>query len=69
MWENNRNYFLLYLNIQCECFGLLNELVRSEYKVLNTGGLTGWNSTILIQEILGQLEVTCGKPSAAISQA
>ena len=67
MWENDRNYFLSYINIHCACFRLLDELVRPEYKVSNIGGLTGWNSTMTIQEILGQLETTFGKPSAAIS--
>jgi hypothetical protein len=67
IWANKRNYFLLYGNIHCACFRLLDDLVRREYKVSNIDGLTGWNSTMLIQEILAQLEGTFGKPSAAIS--
>jgi hypothetical protein len=67
MWDNDRNYFLSYGNIHRACFRLLDDLVRPEYKVSNIGGLTGWNSTMSIQEILAQLETTFGKPSAAIS--
>ena len=67
IWENDRNYFQSYGNIHRACFRLLDELVRPEYKVSNINGLTGWNSTMSIQEILAQLECTFGKPSAAIS--
>ncbi len=67
MWDNNRNYFMSYLNIHRACFRLLDELVRPEYKVSNIAGLTRWNSTMSIQEILDQLESTYGKPSSAIS--
>jgi hypothetical protein len=67
MWENDRNYHMSYSNIHQACFRLLDELVRPEYKVSNIAGLMGWNSTMSIQEILGQLEATFGKPSSAIS--
>ena len=67
IWENDRNYFQSYGNIHRACFRLLDELVRPEYKVSNINGLTGWNSTMSIQEIMAQLEFTFGRPSAAIS--
>ena len=67
LWENDRNYFLSYGNIHRACFRLLDELVRQEYKVSNRPGLTGWNSTMSILEILSQLETTFGKPPAAMS--
>jgi hypothetical protein len=67
MWEHDRNYYMSYSNIHRACFRLLDELVRPEYKVSNIAGLTGWNSTMSIQEILGQLEATFGKSSVAIS--
>ncbi len=35
IWENDRNYFLSYSNIHKACFRLLDELIRSEYKVSN----------------------------------
>ncbi len=67
LWDNDRNYFLSYGNIHRASFRLLDDLIRAEYKVSNISGLTGWNSTMSIQEILAQLETTFGKPSANIS--
>jgi hypothetical protein len=66
LWENNRNYFLLYENIHRASFRLLNEIVRPEYKVSNIAGLNGWNSTMTIQAILSQLKMTFGRPSAMV---
>ena len=66
IWENERTYFQSYGNIHRACFRLLDELIRPEYKVSNVSGLTGWNSTMSIQEIFAQLEYTFGKPSAYI---
>jgi hypothetical protein len=67
LWDNDRNYFLSYVNVHRACFRLLDELIHPEYKVSNQPGLSGWNSTMLIQSILAQLEVTFGKPTAAIT--
>ena len=67
IWENERTYFQSYGNIHRACFRLLDELIRPEYKVSNVSGLTGWNSTMSIQEILAQLETTFGKPSAYLA--
>jgi hypothetical protein len=43
---------------------MLNELVPNQFKVSNTPTLMGWNSTMLIHEILTQLEDRYGKPSS-----
>ncbi len=64
IWENDKNYFLSYMNIHRACFRLLNELLCPEFKASNIPGLTGWNSTMSIQAILSQLESTYGKPTA-----
>ena len=66
LWENNRHYFLSYENIHRACFRLLDDIVRPEFKVSNIPGLQGWNSTMTIQAILGQLEFTFGRPSATV---
>ena len=67
LWDNDRNYFLSYVNVHRACFCLLDELIRPEYKVSNQPGLSGLNSTMSIQTILSQLETTFGKPTAAIT--
>jgi hypothetical protein len=64
LWENARNYYLLYINISRACFRMLDELVRNKYKVSNDPNLLGWNPTMSIQLILAQLEISDGKPTA-----
>jgi hypothetical protein len=66
MWEYDRRYYLSYENIHRACFRLLDEIVRPEFKVSNIPGLNGWNSTMTIQAILGQLETTFGRPSGTV---
>jgi hypothetical protein len=66
LWESARNYFLSYENINRACFRLLDEIVRPEYKVSNFPGGIGWNSTMSIQDILSQLEMTFGRPSGTV---
>ena len=66
LWQNTRNYFLSYENINRACFRLLDEIVRPEYKVSNLPGLNGWNSTMTVQEILSELETTFGRPSGTV---
>jgi hypothetical protein len=41
LWENEQNYYLLYINISCACFRMLEELVRDEYKVSKDLNLLG----------------------------
>jgi hypothetical protein len=53
-------------NIHHACFCMLDELVPNQFKVSNTPTLTGWNSTMLIHEILTQLEDGYGKPSSGM---
>jgi hypothetical protein len=38
LWDNDRNYFLAYVNVHRACFRLLDELIRPEYKVSNQPG-------------------------------
>ncbi len=42
MFERDKNYFVSYKNINCACFGMLNELVPNQYKVSNNPPLIGW---------------------------
>ncbi len=58
-------YFKSLKNFHRACFCMLNELVPNQFKVSNTPTLTGWNSTMLIHEILTQLEDGYGKPSSS----
>jgi hypothetical protein len=58
------NYFKSLKNIHRACLCMLDKLVPNKFKVLNTPTLTGWNSTMLIHEILTQLEDGYGKPSS-----
>jgi hypothetical protein len=60
----NSNYFKFLKNIHRACFCMLDELLPNQFKVSNTPTLTGWNSTMLIHEILTQLEDGYGKPSS-----
>jgi hypothetical protein len=52
LWDNDRRYYLSYENIHRACFRLLDEIVRPEFKVSNIPGLHGWNSTMMIQEVI-----------------
>ncbi len=42
---------------------MLDANVSAQFKVLNNPTLTGWNSTMFIIDILGQLQVLYGKPN------
>jgi hypothetical protein len=58
-FEQDKNYFLSYKNINRTCFCMLNDLVPNQFKVSNTPTLTGWNGTMLIQIILNQMDRIC----------
>jgi hypothetical protein len=62
MWENARNYYLSYININRACFQMLDENINDHFKVSNDPNLIGWNPTMSIQLILAQLEASYGKP-------
>jgi len=57
----NNNYSTSFVNISQACFQMLNESISNKSKVLNTPNLTGWNSSILVQDIPNQLEASYGK--------
>ncbi len=61
-FTQDKNYFLLFLNINQACFKMLDETVSNQLKVSNTPNLIGWNSTMLIRVILEQLKALYGKP-------
>jgi hypothetical protein len=58
----DKNYFLLLLNINQACFKMLNYTTSNHFKVSNTPNFTGWNSMMMILAILEQLETSYGKP-------
>ena len=43
---------------------MLSDCVQEQYRVSNVPGLSGWNQTMSINEILDQLESTYGRPDA-----
>jgi hypothetical protein len=62
-FEQNKNYFLLFTNINRACFRMLDNTVPNQFKVSNQPNLTGWNASMSIQDILTQLETLYGKPT------
>jgi hypothetical protein len=61
-FKQNKNYFLLFININRACFRMLDDTVPNQFKVSNQPNLTGWNALMSIQDILTQLETSYGKP-------
>jgi hypothetical protein len=59
----DKNYYLSYKNITQACFRMLDANVSAQFKVSNNPTLMGWNSTMSIINILGQLQVLYGKPN------
>ncbi len=62
-FEQNKNYFLSYSNINRACFRMLDDSAPIQFKVSNKANLTGWNASMSIQEIMTQLEMSYGKPT------
>ncbi len=60
-FDHDKNYYLSYKNIMRACFRMLDTNVSDQFKVLNIPSLTGWNLTMSIVDILGQLQVLYGK--------
>jgi hypothetical protein len=61
-FEQNKNYFLLFTNINRACFRMLDDTIPNRFKVSNQPNSTGWNASMLIQDILTQLETLYNKP-------
>ncbi len=61
-FKQNKNYFLSYMNTNRACFRMLDDSVPIQFKVSNIPTLTGWNTSMSIQEILTQLKTAYGKP-------
>ncbi len=66
-FDRAQNYFLSYKNISRACFRMLDTNVAAQFKVSNNAPLTGWNSTMLIIDILAQLQGSYGKPNMMMS--
>jgi hypothetical protein len=62
-FNRDKNYYLSYKNITRVCFHMLDANILDQFKVLNNPTLMGWNSTMSIINILGQLQVLYGKPN------
>jgi hypothetical protein len=62
-FNRDKNYYLSYKNITRACFRVLDANVSDQFKVSNNPTLMGWNSTMSIIDILGQLQVSYGKPN------
>ncbi len=60
-FDRDKNYYLSYKNIMWACFRMLDANASDQFKVLNNPTLTGWNLTMSIINILGQLQVSYGK--------
>ncbi len=61
-FERNKNYYLLFFNINRACFCMLTKNIANQFKVSNTPNIMGWNSFMSICSILEQLETSYGKP-------
>jgi hypothetical protein len=62
-FDRDKNYYLSYKNIMRACFCERDANVSDQFKVSNNPTLTGWNLTMSIINILGQLQVSYGKPN------
>ena len=65
-FERDKNYFVSYKNIYRACFRMLDAMVPPSFKVSNVPALLGWNTTMSIESIMGQMESSYGKPSPAM---
>ena len=66
IFARNKNYYLLFMNINRACFLILDKTVLGQYKVSNTPNLTGWNVSMSIRGILDQLMTNYGIPGAMV---
>ncbi len=63
VYDNNKNYYLLYCNINRALFCMLDKNVNNIFKVSNNSNLQGWNLMMRVQIILAQLKTLYGKPA------
>ena len=66
VFARNKNYYLLFMNINRACFRMLDKTVPNWYKVSNTPNLTGWNVLMSIWGILDQLMANYGMSDAMV---
>jgi hypothetical protein len=64
-FNQERNYWLSYLNIRRAVYNLLNDNIDDAFKVSNNPALVGWNPTMEIHEIFNQITSTYGRPTPA----
>jgi hypothetical protein len=67
-FKGDKNYYLSFININQECFCLLNSNIADQFKVSNKPTMTGWNSSMSICLIIERLETSYGKPDTMLSQ-
>jgi hypothetical protein len=65
-FEHDKNYYLLFSNINRACFHMLNDNIADQFKVSNTPHMTGWNSSMSIHSILEQVKTSYGKPDTLL---
>ncbi len=65
-FEHDKNYYLLFSNINRACFCMLNKNIANQFKVSNTPNMTGLNSLMSICLILEQLKTSYGKPDTML---
>jgi hypothetical protein len=63
LFKRDKIYFTSFKDIYRACFKMLNDNIENEFKMSTNPHLTGWNSTMSIQDILNQLELAYGCPS------
>jgi hypothetical protein len=66
VYARNKNYYLSLMNINQECFCMLDKTVPDRYKVSNNPNLTGWNASMSICAILNKLMANYGMPDAMV---
>jgi hypothetical protein len=59
-FERDKSYYSLYKNINQACFCMLDDLVPNQFKVSNTLLLTGWNTSMSIEDSFNQMEASYG---------
>jgi hypothetical protein len=64
-FNQERNYWLSYLNIRRAVYNLLNDNIDNAFKVSNNPALVGWNPTMEIRKIFDQITSTYGRPTPA----
>jgi hypothetical protein len=61
-FEQDKNYYLSYMNTNRACFCMLNKNIADQFKVSNTPNIMGWSFSMSICLILEQLKTSYSKP-------